>query len=91
MSTHLFLTFFHCCASIFHQNHPPFTVKIKKSTVKELCHIKFRGAYSSIIRPKYWGIIFLLWGGIPSFGRKKERKENSKGKKEGEKIENIDK
>ena len=35
-----------------------------------------RGVYSSIIRPKHWGIIFPLWGRIPSFGKKK--KESSK-------------
>ena len=38
-----------------------------------------RGVYSSIIRLKRWGIIFPLWGRIPSFGGKKEeRKENLK-------------
>ena len=42
-----------------------------------------RGIYSSIIHPKHWGIICLIWGRIPSFGRNEERKKRKfKGKKE---------
>ena len=37
-----------------------------------------RCVYSSIIRPKCWGIIFPLWGRIPSLREKNERTENSK-------------
>ena len=32
-----------------------------------------RGVYSFIIHLKCWGIIFSLWGSIPSFGKKEEK------------------
>ena len=49
--------------------------------------VTIRGVYSSIIRPKCWGIFFPLWGRIPSFGRKKKKKKEKKRKFE----ENIKK
>ena len=38
----------------------------------KICNI-FRGVYSSIIRPKRWGISFSHWGRISSFAKKKRK------------------
>ena len=49
-STCLFLKLFPCFASIFHQNHPPFTVKIKTQMLKVTLFL-IRGLMNHIALP----------------------------------------
>ena len=49
-----------------------------------------RGVYSSIFRPKRWGITFSLWGRIPSLGKKgKKKNNNNNGKKKKKKSKDT--